>query len=106
MGGLRQVPRSPPLKHTTGYEKRVEQQKGRPNVKVCLQKKIWKSIIKSVFDYRFKSNKHTHMFLFVTQAFWVFIVRILFFLVCNLCLFEITEWEPVKRDAVCFNSFK
>jgi len=41
-------------------------------------------MIKSVFDnYRFNSNKHTRMFLFVTQA-----------LVCNLGLFEITEWEP------------
>jgi len=34
-----------------------------------LQKKIGRgTIIKSVFDYRFNSNKHTHMFLFVTQA--------------------------------------
>jgi len=32
------------------------------------------------------------MFLFVTQAFWGFIVRA-GFLVCNLGLFEITEWE-------------
>jgi len=30
------------------------------------------------------------MFLFVTQA----IVRICFFLVCNMGLFEITGWEP------------
>jgi len=34
------------------------------------------------------------MILFVTQAFWVTIVRICFFLVCNLGLFQITEWEP------------
>jgi len=27
------------------------------------------------------------------------------FLVCNLGLFEIAEWEP-KRGAVCFDSFK
>jgi len=27
-------------------------------------------------------------------------------MVCNLRLFEITEWEPIKRGAVCFNSFK
>jgi len=26
------------------------------------------------------------------------------FLVCNLGLFEITEWKPIKRGAVCFNS--
>jgi len=61
----------------------------------ALQKKIWKrNIIKSVFDYyHFNSNKQTDIFLFVTQAFRVFIVRICFFLVCNLGLFEITEWE-------------
>ena len=46
------------------------------------------------------------MLLFVTQAFWVFIVRICFFFVFNLGLFEITEWEPLKRGAVWFNSFK
>ena len=51
-------------------------------------------IIKISIRYRFNSNKHTHMFLFVTQASWVFILRIWFFLVCNLGLFEITEWEP------------
>jgi len=45
------------------------------------------------------------MFLFVTQAFWVFIVGILFFSV-QLGLFEITEWQPMKRDAVWLNSFK
>jgi len=44
------------------------------------------------------------MFLFVTQAFWVFIVWICVF-VCNLGLFEITEWEPINRGAVWFNSF-
>jgi len=67
----------------------------------ALQKKIWclhcrgnfakGTLIKSVFDYRFNSNKHIHMFLFVTQAFCVFIVRIWVCLVCNLGLFEITE---------------
>jgi len=46
-----------------------------------------------VFDYRFNSNTHTHMFLFITQAFWVFFEEYVF-LVCNLALFEITEWEP------------
>jgi len=30
----------------------------------------------------------------------------MFFLVCNLGLFEITEWEPIKRGAVWLNSFK
>jgi len=25
---------------------------------------------------------------------------------CNLGLFKITEWEPIKRGAVSFNSFK
>jgi len=34
------------------------------------------------------------MFLFVTQAFWVFIVRICMSFVCNMGLFEITGWEP------------
>jgi len=47
-------------------------------------------MIKSVFDYRLNSNKHSHMFLLVTQAFWVFIVRMRFFM-CSLGLFEITE---------------
>ena len=37
-------------------------------LRFALQKKIWKRDYKSVFDYRLKSNKHTHMFLFVTQA--------------------------------------
>jgi len=55
-------------------------------LRFALQMKIWKTIIKSVFDYRFKSNKHTDMFLFVTQAFWVFIVRILFFW-CEICVY-------------------
>jgi len=34
------------------------------------------------------------MFLFVTQAFCIFIVRMWDFLVCDLGLFVITEWEP------------
>ena len=34
------------------------------------------------------------MFLFVTQDFWVFIVRMCFFLVRSLGLFEIIEWKP------------
>ena len=50
------------------------------------------TIIKSVFDHRFNSNKHTYMFLFVTKAFCVFISRI-WFLVCDQGLFETTEWE-------------
>jgi len=29
-----------------------------------------------------------------------------FFFVCNLNLFEITEWESIKRGSVWFNSFK
>jgi len=40
------------------------------------------------------------MFLFVAQAFWIFIVRICFFLVCILGLFKITEREPKKSGAV------
>jgi len=35
------------------------------------------TIITSVYDYRF--NNQTHIFLFVTKALWVFIVRIVFF---------------------------
>jgi len=34
------------------------------------------------------------MFLFVTQAFWVFIVQMCFFVVYHLGLFETTEWVP------------
>jgi len=30
----------------------------------------------------------------------------MFFLVCNLGLFEITGWKPIKRGDVWFNSFK
>jgi len=33
------------------------------------------------------------MILFVTQGLWVSIVQICF-LVCNLGLFEVLEWEP------------
>jgi len=63
------------------------------------------TVIKSVFDYRFYSNKLTHMFLFVTQAFWVFILRMCFF-VCNVGLFAIIELEPKKHGDVWLNSFK
>jgi len=35
--------------------------KGLPNVDV-FRRKFGGTIIKSVFDYRFKSNKHTHIF--------------------------------------------
>jgi len=34
------------------------------------------------------------MFLFVTQAFWAFIVKIWVFMVCTLGAFEITELKP------------
>ena len=52
-----------------------------PNVKClrCRKKFGSRTIIKSIFDCRFNSNRHTHMFLFVTQPFWVFIVGICFF---------------------------
>ena len=60
----------------------------------ALRKKIWKNSHKSVFGYRFNLNKYIHMFLFVTQGFWVFIVRICSFFVCAPDLFEITEWQP------------
>jgi len=39
----------------------------------CRRKCQRGTIIKSIFDYRFKSNKHTHTFLFVTEIVWVFI---------------------------------
>jgi len=42
----------------------------------------------------------------VTHAFWVFILRIWVLLVCNVGLFQITEWKPINRGAVWFNSFK
>jgi len=54
------------------YEKRLEQQKGRPNVNVCAAEKNLKEelrITESLFDYRFNSNKNTHVFLFVTKSF-------------------------------------
>jgi len=52
------------------------------------------TITKSVFDYLFNSNKHAHVFLFVTHAFWVFIARIWFGFRVQSGLFVITEWEP------------
>ena len=63
------------------YEKCLQQQKGHPNVNVCAAEKKFErgTIIKSVFDYCFNTKKHTRVYLFVTQAFWVFIVRICFF---------------------------
>jgi len=64
------------------YEKRLVEQKVVQMLMVAMQKYIWNrnyTVIKSVFEYRFNSNHHTHMFLFVTQAFWVFIVRICIF---------------------------
>ena len=63
------------------YEKRLVEQKCHPDVNGCDAEKKFGTgtIIKSVFDYRFNSNHHTHMFLFVTQAFWVFIIRICIF---------------------------
>ena len=45
------------------------------------------------------------MFLFVTQASWIFILRN-DFMVWSLGLFEINKWVPIKRGAVWFNSFK
>jgi len=50
------------------YEKGLEQQK-RSSKCLCLhcRRKFQRgTILKSIFDYRFKSNKHTHIFLFVT----------------------------------------
>jgi len=47
------------------------------NVNVCATEKNLEEEIQLnqySINYRFDSNKHTHVFLFVTQAFWVFIV--------------------------------
>jgi len=46
------------------YDKRLEQQKGRPNVNICaaeenLEQKLY---LLSVFDYHFNSSKHTRSF--------------------------------------------
>jgi len=40
----------------------------------ALQKEVERgtTIVKSLFDYCFNSNEHTHMFMFVTQAFCFF----------------------------------
>ena len=78
----------------------------------ALQKKIGRgTIIKSVFDCRLNTNKHTHMFLFVAQAFWVFIVRICFFW-CAIWVYlksmnggpacecwTQTSWHVMQRDS-------
>ena len=56
------------------YEKRLEQQK-KSSKCLCLRcgrKLQTGTIIKSVFDYRFKSNEHTHISLFVTEIFCFF----------------------------------
>jgi len=46
----------------------LSNKKGLTNFYVCVAEKHFKEeiVIKSVFDHRFKSNKHTHIFLFVT----------------------------------------
>jgi len=74
------------------YGKSFEQQKRRPivNVGAAEENLEEKTICKSVFNYRFNSNKHTNTFLFVTQAFCYIIVRICFFLVYNSGLFKNT----------------
>jgi len=60
----------------------------------ALQKKFGRgTIIKSVFDYRFNSNKHTHVSVRNTSFLGFYCTNIVF-LVGNLGLFEITEWEP------------
>jgi len=67
----------------------------------ALQKKIGRgTIIKSVFDCRLNTNKHTHMFLFVAQAFWVFIVRICFFGVQYECIWN--QWMGVLHACECW----
>jgi len=65
------------------YEKRLEQESGRSNFNVLRYRRKFGrgTISKSVFDYRFNLKKRTHMFLFVTQASWIFILRICFFCV-------------------------
>jgi len=73
----------------------------------CRRKFGRRTIIKSVFDYRFNSNMHTHMFLFVTQAFWDFIVFL-----CAIWLdfkslngnpaydcWTQTSWQLMQRDS-------
>jgi len=49
----------------------LSNKKGLPNVWCvrCRRKLERGTIIKSVFVYRFKSNKHTHVFLFITEIF-------------------------------------
>jgi len=44
--------------------------------------------MKSVLNYRFNPNKYIHTFLFVTQAFWIFIVR--------TCFFRFVIWVYLK----------
>ena len=63
------------------YEKRLEQQKDRPNVNVCAAEENLEELhtIESVFDYRFNSSKNTHVFLFVTQSFWFLLYQYVFF---------------------------
>jgi len=80
----------------------------------CRRKFGGGTIIKSILDYRFNSNKHRpiHMFLFETQALWfLFIVRIWIFC-CVLWVYSKslngspacdywtqTSWQIMQRDS-------
>jgi len=76
---------------------------------LCCRRKFGRGNV-LVFHYRFDSNKHTHMFLLVTQAFWVFIVR-MFFGVQSYVYFKSlngnpacdcwteTSWQVMQRDS-------
>jgi len=75
-------------------------------------------IIKAVFDYRFNSNTHTHMFLFVTQAFWVVSVQIRFYWCATYVHLKLlngrpacdcwaqTSWQVMQQDSDTAHSGK
>jgi len=82
-----------------------------PTLMFALQKKSCKNnynYSKSILDYRFNSNTHTHMFLLVTQAFWVFIC--FYWCAIWVCLKLLngspacdyltqTSWQVMQRDS-------
>jgi len=74
----------------------------------ALQKKIWKKerTICNQLPIRLSFQlKQTHSHVFVrSTSFLGFCCTNMFFFVFNLGLFEITEWEPIKRGAIWFNS--
>jgi len=71
----------------------------------ALQKKIWKWNYNCYPYLIIVSIQISTLICFCRNtSFLDFYCTNMIFLVCNLGLFEITEWKPIKRGAVWFNS--